>query len=44
MVPKGGITNPTVSLSFSGLFYLPQYSDTLRHRTIHTVRTNRIIL
>ena len=24
--------------------HFPQYSDTLRHRTIHTIRTNRIIL
>ena len=44
MVPKGGLTNPAVLHSFSGLFDFPQYSDTLRHRTIHTPRTNRIIL
>ena len=43
-LPKGGLTDPAVLLSFSGLFDFPQYSDTLRHRTIHTVRTNRIIL
>ncbi len=30
--------------AFQVVFDFPQYSDTLRHRTIHTVRTNRIIL
>jgi hypothetical protein len=44
LVPKGGLTNPAVFLRFSGLFDFPQHFDTLRHRTIHTVRTNRIIL
>jgi hypothetical protein len=30
--------------AFRVFFDFPQYSDTLRDRTIHTVRTNRIIL
>jgi hypothetical protein len=30
--------------AFQSFFDFPQYSDTLRHLTIHTVRTNRIIL
>ncbi|GEM_PF-6224125 len=44
MVPKGGLTNPSPLLSFRGFFDFPQYSDTLRARTMHTIRTNRIIL
>ena len=30
--------------AFQIFFDFPQHSGTLRHRTIHTVRTNRIIL
>ena len=30
--------------ALQAFFDFPQYSDTLRQRTIHTVRTNRIIL
>ena len=44
MVPKGGLRHVAVLLSFSVLFDFPQYSESLAHRTIHTVRTNRIIL
>ena len=41
---EGGTHKPAVLRHFSGLFDFPQYSDTLPHRTINTVRTNRIIL
>ena len=30
--------------AFQAFFDFPQYSDTLGHRTIHTIRTNRTIL
>jgi hypothetical protein len=30
--------------AFQVFFDFPQYPDTLRYRTMHTVRTNRIIL
>ena len=44
MVPKGDSQTLLFYAAFQVFFDLPQYSDTLRHRTIHTVRTNRIIL
>jgi hypothetical protein len=45
LVPKGGDSQTLLfHAAFRVFFDFPQYSDTLRHRTIHTVRTNRIIL
>jgi hypothetical protein len=43
-LPKGGLANPAVLLSFSGLFDFPQYLANFSRHTIYTACTIRIIL